>query len=98
MKLKGQIPEWKENEELHREWCNANHKEWAEELRDVILQYRSLGRRWNFSESQKKILGLYYDAHLLLLRGINTSNIDPSVKSKIMENLLLPMDEVYKKK
>jgi hypothetical protein len=98
LNLKEQIPEWKGNEESHREWCNTNDERWAEELRDVILQYRSLGRRWNFSESQKEILGLYYDAHLLLLRGINNSNIDPTVKSQIVEKLLLPIEEVYEKK
>ncbi len=98
LSLKVQIPEWRENKELHREWCNTNHKKWADALRDVILQYRSLGREWNFSESQKEVLGLYYDAHLLLLRGINTSNIDSTIKSEILGKLLLPMEEVYKKK
>jgi hypothetical protein len=98
LSLKEQIPEWNGNEESHREWCDTNHTRWAEELRDIIFQYRRLGRKWNFSESQKEILGLYYDAHLLLLRGINTSNIDSTVKSQIMENLLLPMEEAYKKK
>jgi hypothetical protein len=97
LNLKEQIPEWRGNEESHREWCNTNCKKWAEELRDVIFQYRSLGRKWDFSESQKETLGLYYDALLLLLRGINnSSNIASTAKNKISENLLLPIEEIEK--
>ncbi len=100
LNLQEQIPAWQGNEELHREWWRGseNCEKWAAELRDIIFQYRSLGCNWNFSESQKEILALYYDAHLLLLRGINeSSNIDYTVKNNITESLLLPMEEIEKR-
>jgi predicted NACHT family NTPase len=96
--LKEQIPAWEGNEKAHHEWWKVNREKWAEQLKTIIIQYRSLGYDWQLSEQQKKLLQLYYDANLLLIRGFNeTSSVSPAVRKEIEETLLLPLAEIEKR-
>ncbi|MBD1826883.1 NACHT domain-containing NTPase [Microcoleus vaginatus GB1-A2] len=88
------IQEWWRSE---REWWNAKGQDWTQQLINVMIKYRNIGRNWIFSEQQKSLLRKYYDANKLLVDCLNSGcNVSPAVRQEIEETLLLPIANLQK--
>ena len=72
---------------------------WVEQLQNLSLEYRMIGKNWQFSEEQKELLMQYYDANKLLVDCLNSCCVvSDEVKKEIEETLLLPIAEIEKRK
>jgi len=90
-KLKNYLPI--SNRDTFRQWWLNNGLEWTKNLRNVIINYRDIGRDWQFTEAQKKLLVQYYQANKFLMECLNSGcNVSPEVRSHIENNLFLPLD------
>ncbi|MEL6462031.1 MAG: hypothetical protein AAFQ91_27985 [Cyanobacteria bacterium J06621_15] len=72
---------------------------WVEQLQSLSIEYRMIGKNWQFSENQKELLIQYYDANKLLVDCLNSGCIvNDEVRKEIEETLLLPIAEIEKRK
>ncbi|MGB3192348.1 MAG: NACHT domain-containing NTPase [Limnoraphis sp.] len=94
-KLKQQLVDLLSNQTSFPEEFKTNYKNWIDQLRKKILQYRNIQHNWNFSVEQQETLQCYYQAHRLLLDCLNSvSNVTEVVRQEIKESLLLSIDEL----
>jgi predicted NACHT family NTPase len=76
-------------------WWRTNGKNWAEKLRNVMIEYRNIGHDWQFSEEQKQLLRQYYDANQLLVECLKSDcYVSRDVRQYIEDTLLLPIAEI----
>jgi predicted NACHT family NTPase len=88
-KLKDQLPSPEENDK--EQWWQDNGRDWTEQLRIVMIQYRNIGHDWQFSDAQKQLLQQYYDANKLLVDCLKSDcYISQEVRQEIEDTLLLP--------
>ncbi|MBD1932599.1 MULTISPECIES: helix-turn-helix domain-containing protein [Cyanophyceae] len=96
-KLKNELPSLNEKLEEVVDWWKYNGGEWAEELRDIIMEYRHIGYDWTFErrflyDKSFEVLEQYYQANKLLMDCLNNSRVNPEVRSRIEDNLFIPLD------
>ena len=92
-KLIQQIPDWGKDAIKHKEWWSNREKfeDWVRQLGHIILKNRDIARDWQLTEKEKKLIGFYYDANLLLLKCMNLANdVKSSVKQKIIKEIIIP--------
>jgi predicted NACHT family NTPase len=94
--LKEQLPEQKGDEEVLRQWWQANGKAWTEQLRYVMIKHCRIGHNWQFSEHQKEFLKKYYNANKLLVDCLSSCKVSSQVRLEIEATLLLPKAEIEK--
>jgi len=89
--LKNQPPNPKEDREQLKQWWKVNGKDWAEQLKAVMVEHRNIGRDWQFNEEQKELLEQYYDANQLLVDCLNSDcYVSKEVRQEIEDTFLLP--------
>ena len=94
--LQAQLPD-REDETIHQEWWHNNGKEWAEELRTIMVKYRNIGHDWQFNDEQQELLIKYYQANQFLTQCLaQECYVSRSVRQYIEETLLLPISEIKK--
>lgn len=94
--LKDQLPDQKGDEEVLRQWWQANGKTWTEQLRYVMIKHCRIGHNWQFSEHQKEFLKKYYNANKLLVDCLNNCKVSSQVRLEIEATLFLPKAEIQK--
>jgi hypothetical protein len=95
--LKTQLPDLYDDE-IFKQWWQANGQAWLMQLREVMISYRNIGHDWHFSYQQMKGLRQYYDANKLLVDCLNrAAHVTPAVREEIEETLLLPIAEIERK-
>ena len=72
-------------------------KSWAEQLRNVMIQYRNIGYDWQFTESQTSILENYYYANSLLEDCLSRGYISHQVVKEIESTTLLSFRSIPEK-
>jgi len=80
------------------EWWKINGATWTNELRIIMLEHCNIGHDRQFPDTQKEKLQQYYDANKLLVDCLNTANVTDNVRQEIEDTLLLPIDEIKKRK
>ncbi|BAS55694.1 hypothetical protein NIES2135_50190 [Leptolyngbya boryana NIES-2135] len=96
-KLQNRLSSISEKDLQH--WFNKKLIPSTQELRDEINQYliEADFQFQQFSDEQKQSLKHYYDANLILARCLNRDVcINPKVRQKIEDALLLPIAEIQK--
>ncbi|MBD2183389.1 NACHT domain-containing NTPase [Planktothrix sp. FACHB-1355] len=97
--LKNKLPDPNTDEEKFIEWWQNNGQLWTDKLKLVMIEYRDLGQKSQFSEYQKKLLQQYYYANKLLVDCLNSGcEGSPKVREEIKHTLLLPISESKTKK
>ena len=97
--LKEQLPDPYDDTEILKQWWKANGKAWTEQLKAVMIKYRSIEHDWQFSDEQKKVLKQYYDANKLLVECLNSDcYVSREVRQEIVNTLLLPIAEIENRK
>ncbi|MEH1931181.1 NACHT C-terminal helical domain 2-containing protein [Nostoc sp.] len=104
--LINKLPDWWLNEKFFDDvminkidkWWKINGEDWINNLRALMIKYRSFGHNWCFTKEQTDILEQYYNANTLLVECLNSSNISREEKEKIEQLLLLPIAEIEKRK
>ncbi|MEH1815753.1 MAG: NACHT domain-containing NTPase [Nostoc sp.] len=95
--LTNQLPKnlnWEESVK----WWQTKSQAWTEELRAVMIQYRNIGRNWQFSQHRKELLKQYYDTNTLLVECLNSDcYVSREVRQQIEDTLLLPIAEIKKR-
>ncbi|NES20180.1 MAG: hypothetical protein F6K41_14930 [Symploca sp. SIO3E6] len=87
-KLYHQLPAPDVAEESLKLWWQANGLNWAEKLRKVMVERRSIGYNCQFNEQQKKKLNQYYSANQLLVDCLNSDcSVSSEVRQKIEDKL-----------
>ena len=82
-----------------KEWLQANGKQWTEQLRQLMIQHRSIGHDWQFTDEQQQQLQQYYDANKFLVELINIKGaVNPEVRSEIKDPLLVPWEKLQQSK
>ncbi len=80
-----------------KQWWRNEGEAWSNKLRDISIKYRNLGHIWEFSNEQRALLKLYYDANKFILECLYSEcYVNIEVKEEIERNLLLPITEVRK--
>ncbi|MBE9232748.1 hypothetical protein IQ231_13915 [Cuspidothrix issatschenkoi LEGE 03284] len=93
--LRKQIPDRDEDQEAYINWWRTNGENWAEKLRNVMIEYRNIGHDWQFSEEQRQLLRQYYDANQLLVECLKSDcYVSRDVRQYIEDTLLLPIAEI----
>jgi predicted NACHT family NTPase len=96
--LKDRLPSIDKNEEEFKQWWEVNGQTWTEELRNTMISYRNIGRDWQFSYQQRKMLWQYFYANQLLVDCLsNCCYITPGIRQELEDTLLLPIAEIEKK-
>jgi predicted NACHT family NTPase len=98
--LKNLLPQQDGNNEMIKEWEKVNRRNWADQVRVLIVVGREIGEdHWhNFTECQQHRLKQYYEANLLLLDCMKNAHINPEVLQEIENTLLLPRVEIERLK
>lgn len=93
--LSKQVSERHNNREKFGEWWRANSQAWREKYRYILIKYRNIGHKWQFSSPQKRLLEQYCYANSLLVDCMNSSGVvSDEVRQEIEETLLLPIIEI----
>ena len=71
-----------------QKWWRENGSSWREQLRQIILKHRDIGREWNFSSGDRDLFRIYCDANRLLVQCLKTAH--KLLRQQIEETLLLP--------
>ncbi|MEH1834017.1 MAG: NACHT domain-containing NTPase [Nostoc sp.] len=80
------------------DWWLADGEHWTEQLRLLMIEYRNIGHKWRFSDTQEQLLQQYYTANLLLINCLNSDcYVSREVRQEIENTLLLPMSELKNK-
>lgn len=96
--LKEQLPAIYSEEETFKQWWQANGQAWTKQLRTIMTEHRNIGRDWQFSQQQRKVLTQYYDANNFLVACLNSCcNVTSTVRQEIEETLFLPIAEIEKR-
>jgi hypothetical protein len=96
--LISQLPNEESNSKKSEQWWKASSQAWMEQLREVMIEHRNIGHDWQFGDSQKELLGEYYDANNRLVDCLNSDcYISREVRQEIEDTLLLPMSEIEKR-
>jgi predicted NACHT family NTPase len=98
--LKNEIPNLDHTtRNIFEQWWISHGQNWAERLREIIIQYRNIGYDWHFTPDQLKKMELYLSANRFLIYCLNSDCvITRSVREEIENTLLLPIAEIEKRK
>jgi predicted NACHT family NTPase len=94
--LYNRLPDdWSNLEEI-RQWKLANEGQlWVEDLREIMIDYRSISSVPDFTVNQRELLKQHYQSNLFLWECLNTDcYIDRNVREQIEETLLLPIKRI----
>jgi predicted NACHT family NTPase len=91
--IKNQLPDpHQENWLKYKQWWKVNGKNWTEQLKSIMIEYRNIWHDWQFSEVQRKLLLQYYDANKVLVDCLNSDcYVSREVRAEIEASLLLPI-------
>ncbi|MEH1945108.1 MAG: NACHT domain-containing NTPase [Nostoc sp.] len=93
--LTNQLPEPKRDLEIHKQWWKTNGQNWTQQLRAVIIKYRTIDSDWELSKHQKELLNKYYNVNLFLVECLNSDcYVSREVRQQIEDTLLLPIAEI----
>lgn len=88
--LKEQLPDLAKGKEYAIEWWQTNGRAWASNFRSMLVEYRQIGRDWQWNPSQLAILKQYYQANQLLVDCLNSEcRCSAAVRAEIEATLLL---------
>jgi hypothetical protein len=74
-------------------WWEENGHCWLEELRNLIIEHCDMGQeKWFDCHEDLELLQQYYDANKLLVACLNNSKVSPEIRSRIEDNLFMPLD------
>lgn len=78
------------NQEKNYELSEIDYKNWIDNFKDILIQYRNIGQSWQFNDEQKILIGKYYDANKLLVDCLNSDcYVSRKVRQEIEDTLLL---------
>jgi len=81
-----------------KESLRWNRIQWAEQLRQAMIEHRNIGHDWQFTSVQKQQLQRYYNANKFLVELMNIEGaVSNDVRAKIEDMLLLPWDELQRR-
>jgi predicted NACHT family NTPase len=87
-RLKQQLPSIRDNKDNLKAWWEEYGESWIEELRLCISNRRQIGRDWEFTSQELKILQLYWDGNKLLLDCLDCAgHLSSDFKKLIKSNL-----------
>ena len=93
--LVNQLPNPKSDLQIHQQWWETNGQIWTQQLRSVMMGYRSIDSEWEVSVRQKELLNQYYNANLFLIDCLNSDcYVSRKVRQQIEDTLLLPIAEM----
>jgi predicted NACHT family NTPase len=85
------------DEKQFEQWWQNDAKQWAEDLRQIMIKHRNIGQDWQFTDEQKGKLHKYYDANLLLVNCLKSEcYINREVRQEIEATILLPIASIEK--
>lgn len=89
-KLASQLPCLSSNSEKICQWCRNKAEKWTQKLRSLLIVYRDIAHEWQFNIPQIELLQQYYYSNKLIVACLHKcENINPIIKEKIQESLLL---------
>jgi hypothetical protein len=94
-KLINQLPDL-DNEETAMKWWKDESQAWIGELREVMREHCDIGHDWQFNIQHRETLHKYYNANKLLVDCLSSASEE--VRSRIEDELLLPIAEIEKRR
>jgi len=94
-KLINQLPDL-DNEETAMKWWKDESQAWIGELREVMREHCDIGHDWQFNIQHRETLHKYYNANKLLVDCLSSASEE--VRSRIEDELLLPIAEIEEKR
>ena len=71
-------------------------EEWLKELQQAAIEHQHIGRDWQHSSKQKKLLRDYFYANRILVDCMK--NVSEKLREEITSTLILPIAEIEKRK
>lgn len=98
--LKAQLPDRNADEEKFKQWWNVNGRNWADQVRVLIVYNHEIGEdHWqSLSEDDQQLLRQYYYANVLLMECMKSANMSREQRLEIEDTLLLPIAEIERLK
>jgi len=97
--LSSQLPNPQASYDFQNQWWREHGQAWVDQLRTVIIQYRSIGHDWQLSYIQEEIVQKYRYANQLLVDCLNSDcYVSREVRQEIEDTLLLPIAEIEKRR
>ncbi|MGV0029426.1 NACHT C-terminal helical domain 2-containing protein [Phormidesmis priestleyi] len=80
------------------QWAKNYGQAWVSQLKNLLIQYRSINHDWKFSTYQIALISQYCQNIDLLIKCLNLpdSFISRSLRKEIEDTLLLPIAEIQK--
>jgi predicted NACHT family NTPase len=94
--MKNKLPSTSsENRKNFYAWWKSNGQQWTEQLNGVMTKYLNIGKNWQFTANQNKLIRQYYYANKLLVDCLNSEcYICREVRAEIEDTLLLPIASI----
>lgn len=90
--LKSELPDPEENKIMIQNWWQTHGKNWVEQFRQLLLNYRLIGYDLQLSPEQKELWHQYYRANEFLVECLKSDcQVNPKIRHNIEESLLLPI-------
>ncbi|MBD1943558.1 NACHT domain-containing NTPase [Coleofasciculus sp. FACHB-712] len=97
--IQNQRPDPDGDWDIFQHWRRINGQAWVKQLQSIMIQYRNIGHDWQFSTQQEEFLSQYCDANDLLVECLNSDcYVSREVRQEIEDTLLLPINEIEKRK
>ncbi|MEM8613502.1 MAG: NACHT domain-containing protein [Cyanobacteria bacterium P01_H01_bin.105] len=95
--FRDELPKTAHPKEIQR-WWSLHGKQWLEEFRQVIVDYRNIGHDWQFTYEQRKQFQRYYEANIFLVRLMNIKGaVSEEYRTEIEDGLMLPWEELQQR-
>jgi hypothetical protein len=99
MHFSEQVSDRHNDREKFSAWWLLHGGKWNEDYRASLAKHRNIHHIRNFKMYQREMIEDYHYANLLLVNCLNESNtIDRELREKIEETLLLPIEEIERRK
>ncbi len=90
--LKTQLPNPYEDSDTLKQYSEENGANWIEHLINIMIEHRTIGHDWRFTDSQKELLKKYYEANKLLVDCLNSDcGVSDKVRQQIEDTMILPI-------
>jgi hypothetical protein len=85
--------------EFVRPNCHPRVCVWTKQIRNLMSKYCYVGNDWHWTDKQWEVLKQYYDANKLIVDCLNSGcRVSDEVREEIEETLLLPINEIKKRR
>ena len=96
--LKETLPNPNGDKDKFKQWWITEGQAWADQLKEILIQYLNMGLDWSLSPQDILLLEIYESANSFLVEYLNSDcYVSRGVREYIQDTFLLPIAEIEKR-